>query len=311
MSYQVEMISELDGLSLASTAENIPKYISTKNCTALLIGVQCLENGAAIPTAANIHAKMGTIEIVVSNKDGGGTQFSMDFDDIPPLMEKIYGKPLPGVQGLTANNDFCHFQYWLPLSPDPWSSKFGYRDAIVRFLTAADGSEADTYKLYVAALLHDESPQYYIQTLNNPFTATSGVYKDLDIPEGAAIMGTYAMGTTSLFALTSSDAPTIDELALYVGNTERNRINTRCIHAYTPTGFYIVPNTTLAASTVTSTDNATAASAMGGSKYVFWDLGYRRQSGIPIGNAWKLRIKPAASDAVRVYPLIAMRARGG
>lgn len=299
MAYQVEMISELDNVSLASTAEIIDKYISNKNCTALLIGVQCLENGIAIPTAANIHAKMGTVEIVGSNKNGGGTQVSIDFDDIPPIMEKVYGKPMPGVTGTQANNQYIHFQYFLPLSPDPLSSKFGYEGARIKFLTTADdGATSDNFRLYVAALLHDEPPQYFIQMLNNSYTATANVNKDLDIIEGGNLMGAYVMGTTSLDNISSTDTPTINELAVVVNGTEKSRINTRCIHAFTPTGFYMVAGVTV-----------TSSYLVGGSEYVFWDLGYRRGYGIPIGNQWKLRIKPQASDAVRAYPLIAVRTR--
>jgi hypothetical protein len=302
MAYQVEMISELDGLSLGSGAEIIDKYISTKNCTALLIGVQCL-HASAVPTqplAAAIHTKLGTVEIVVSNKDGGGSQVSIDAADIPPLMEKIYGKPMPGIIGTNTNNRYQHFQYFLPLSPDPWSPKFGYRDARVKFKTGTDAAatDSDTYKLYVAAILHDEMPQYYIQMLNNSYTATSGVNKDLDIPESGVLMGAYAMGTTSLDNLTSSDAPTINELALVVNNTERSRINTRTIHAFTPTGVYMVAGVT-----------PTSTYLVGSSEYVFWDLGFRRGYGVHIGHEWKLRIKPQASNAVRMYPLVAMGVR--
>ncbi len=298
MAYQVEMVSDLDGLSLAATAEVIDKYISTNNCTALLIGVQTIEEGGSIPTAALIHAKIGTIEIVVSNKDGGGSQVSIDVDDIPPIMEKVWGKPMPGVIGTQADEYYQHFQYFLPLSPDPLSSRFGYRDARVKFLTTATETNSDNFKLYVAAVLHEEPPQYYIQMLNNSYTATANVNKDIDLIEGGTIMGAYAMGTTSLQDLTSSDAPTINELALVVGRTERSRINTRCIHAFTPTGFYMVAGVTV-----------TSSYLVGGSKYIFWDLGYRRGYGVPIGNEWKLRIKPQASDAVRMYPLIAMPVR--
>ncbi len=299
MGYQLEMISELDGKSLASTAEVIDKYISSKNCSALLIGVQCLQDGSTLPLVANIHTKMGTIEIVASNKDGGGVKVSIDADDIPPMMEKMSGKPgisMPGLMEKTtqADNTYVHFEYWLPLSPDPWSGKYGYRDARVKFLTSGTQTNSDTYKLYVAALLHDDPPQYYIEMLNNAFTATSGTNKDLDLSEGGTIMGAYAMGTTSLQDLTTADAPTIDQLALVKNNSEAERINSRCINAFTPVGIHMVAGTTV-----------TTNSGVGGTEYMFWDLGYKRGYGIPIGRNWKLRVKPLSSHAVRIYPVIA------
>jgi hypothetical protein len=297
MAYQVEMITELDGKSLQSGAEVIDNYISTKNCTGLFVGVQCMEN-ATLPTAANIHTKMGTFEIVASSKDGGGTQVSLDADDIPPMMEKFYGKPMPGIYGSDADDQYLHFQYFLPLSPDPLSSKFGYRDARFVVKTSATQTASDAYKLYVAALLHDEKPQYYIQMLNRSFTASSGVNSDYDLPENQLLMGTYAMGTTSLQGLGTSDAPTIDQLAIVVNGSEKERVSTKMLHAYVPDGIYDV------AGTVTST------AAIGGSVYVFWDLGYKRGYGIPIGKDWKIRVKPLASDAVRLYPMIAMSTGG-
>lgn len=293
MSYQVEMITELDGKSLQSGAEVIDNYINTKNCTALLIGVQCMED-TTLPTAANIHTKIGTIEIVASAKDGGGTQVSIDADDVPPFMEKLYGKPLPGIYGADTDNNFLHFQYFLPLSPDPLSSKFGYREARFVVKTSATQTASDAYKLYVAAILHDVEPQFYIQVLNRAFTASSGVNSDYDLPEGGLLMGIYAMGTTSLQDITTSDAPTIDQFALLVNNSEKEKISTKSLQAFSPVGTYDV------AGTVTST------AAIGGPEYLFWDLGYKRGYGIPIGRNWKIRVKPLASDAVRLYPLVAM-----
>jgi hypothetical protein len=299
MGYQVEMISELDGKSLASTAEVVDKYISSKNCTALLIGVQYLQNGSTLPTAVDdVHVKMGTIEIVASNKDGGGTQISIDADDIPQMIAKMSGKSGVANTGqlgaaTQANNTYCHFEYWLPFSPDPWSSKYGFKDARVKFITAANPTNTDTYKLYVAALLHDEPPQYYIEMKNNAFTATASTNKDLDLPEGGTLMGAFAMGTTALQDLTTSDAPTIDQLALVVNNSERERISTKCINAFYPVGVYMVASTT-----VTSTQSIAV-------EYMFWDLGYKRGYGIPVGRNYKLRVKPLASDAVRMYPVIA------
>lgn len=307
MSYNWVMISELDGLSLGSGGEQIDKYLSQKNVTALLIGVQCLENGSTIPTAANIHTKIGTIEVVGSNLDGsGGSQVSIDVDDIPPLMEKLYGKAQPGIMGSQADNQFIHFQYFLPLSPDIYSSKFGYRDARIKIITSGTQTNSDTYKLYVAALLHNEKPSHYIQMLNNNFTATANVNKDLDLPEGGKLMGAYAMGTTSLNDLTTSDAPSINELAVVVDNTEKERVNTRALLGINPTGVYMVGGTTV-----------TSTAAVGGSEYIFWDLGWLSSArnvnlseGLNIGKNWKLRVKPQAADAIRVYPLIAMPAAG-
>ncbi len=134
--------------------------------------------------------------------------------------------------------------------------------------------------------------------LNHAFTASSGVNTDYDLPENELLMGTYAMGTTSLQNLTSSDAPTIDQLALVINNSEKERVSTKMLHAYSPVGTYDV------AGTVTST------ALIGGPEYVFWDLGYKRGYGIPIGKGWKIRVKPLASDAVRLYPMIAMRTGG-
>lgn len=295
MVYTLEMITELDGRALQSGAEVVNNLIDSRNCTALIIGVQCLEN-ATLPTAANIHSKIGTIEIKAHPKDGGNTQVSIDADDIPPMIGKFFGKPQPGIYGADADNNYLHFQYFLPLSPDPLTPKFGYSGARLVIKTTATETASDTYKLYVAAILHEDEPSYYIQMLNRPFTATSGVDSDYDLPVGGNLMGVYAMGTTSLQDITTSDAPTIDQLAIVVNNSEKEKISTKAIHAYTPVGTYDV------ATTVTST------AAIGGPEYVFWDLGYKRGYGIPIGTAWKIRVKPLAGDAVRLYPMIAFNA---
>lgn len=298
MAYQIEMIPELDGKTLTAGADVIDKYISSKTCTALLIGVRVTETGGTIPTAANIHTKIGTIEVVASNKDGGGVQVSIDADDIPPMIEKMSGKPgiaNTGIMGSQTDTRIQHFQYWLPLSPDPWSPKFGFRDAKFKISTSGTNTNitSTATKIYVAALLHDDMPEHFIEMKNSGFTAVSGTNKDLDLIEGGSIMGAYAMGTTSLQDLTTSDAPTIDQLALVVDNSEKERINSRCINAFNPTGVYMVAGTTV-----------TSTSAIGGSTYMFWDLGYRKGYGIPIGRNWKLRTKPLASNAVRLYPIV-------
>lgn len=301
MAYQWEMISELEAKSLSSGGETVDKYISTKNCTALMIGVQCLENTNTIPTVANICTKIGTIEIVASNKDGGGPQVSYDADDIAPLMEKLYGKAMPGIYGTQTNDQYEHFQFWLPLSPDPWSSTYGFRDARLKITTSGTQTNADTFVLYVGALLHDQKPSYYVQTLMHSETGVASNGKvDEDLPEGGTLLADYAFATTNLSDLTTSDAATINDIALVVDNSEQARISNRCMHAFFPTGTYDV------ATTVTST------SAVGGSSYLFADYGWMKAAkdgqlhGIPIGRNWKLRLKTNAADAIRNYQMVAM-----
>jgi len=294
MGYSIQMLSELDGVALASGAEVIDKYISTKNCTGLLIGVKSQENGGTIQTLANIFTKMGTLEVVVSNQNGGGSQVSIDWDDIPSYTERIMH---PGLQshitGTQADDNWVFASFFIPLSPDPYSPKFGYRDARIKLLTSGTQTASDNYSVYAAALLHDQAPEYYVQMIQNAYTTSSGVNKDFDLPEGQLLMGVHAFGTTSLGDLTATDAPTIDQFALVVDNSERERINARALAALQPRGFY----------------NLTATPTTASADYLFWDLGFKKGFGIPIARNWKLRVKTLASDAARIYPLIAFRER--
>lgn len=304
MSYVREMISELEGYSLAAGGGVVDKYISTKNCTGLLIGVQCLENGATVPTRANIATKLGTIEVWASTKDGGGPQVSYDFDDLPALNEKLFGLPQPSVIGTQTDNRYQHIQYFLPLSPNPLLPTFGFRDARLKITYSGTETASDTYLIWVGAILHDVKPSYYIQSLLHTETGVASNGKvDEDMTEGGHFMGAYAFSTTSLQDLQLSDAATINDFAVVVDNSELSRLSNRVMHAEYPPVTYLTSGTTVASSEV---------DGFGGTSYHFWDTGWKLSKkdgqlhGIPIGRNYKLRMKTNAADAIRAYHFTAL-----
>ncbi len=296
MGYSWEVLGELEAKSLASTGEIVDKYISSGNCTALIIGVRCLEN-ATQPTAANVHTKIGTVNIVASPSIVGGNQVSIDADDIPPMLPLLNpwsrGDIQSSVYGTHVDNQYQHYQYYIPLSPDPYQSKFGYRDARIKIEASGTETNADAFDINVQGLIHDEMPEFYVQCLLNSFTGATGDSKtDLKLPQGGMLMGAMAFGTTSLQDLTSSDAPSIRAMAILKNNTQFKRQHSRCMLAERPRGVYMVGGTTV---TVTSPD------------YMFYDIGWRKGQGIPImDNNTYLEVVTAAADAIRVYPLVAM-----
>lgn len=267
-----KIITKLEGKTLQATAENIEETISVDNCTQINIGLEALEAGGTQPTLANMVDKLGTVEIKKN-----GTQVSIDADDIAYFVEKIYGE-LPVVQGTQTDNYYQFLQLAMPLSPYPYCPEFGYQDATIVHKTAADPGTMDTSKLYVEAVTHNVAPKYSIQMIGTNFTATANSNKDIDI-SGKFLMGVHAFGTTGLANLTTSDALTIDEMAILYDTVENIRTKSKFLHAETPN---------------TNGD------------YLLWDLGFAEGKGKPIMPNTQLRIKPKASDAARVYPIIAV-----
>jgi hypothetical protein len=297
MGYSWEVLGELESKTLASGGEIVDKYISSGNCTALRIGVRCLEDGGTVPTAANIHSKIGTINVVASPSIVGGNQVSLDADDIPPMLQMLNpwsrGDVQSSVYGTQTDNQYQHFQYYIPLSPDPYQSKFGYRDARLKVESTSTQTASDNYDITVEGLIHDDMPEFYVQCLLNSFTGATGDAKtDLKLPQGGMLMGAMVMGTTSLQDLTTSDAPSVRAVAVLKNNTQFKRQHTRCMLAERPRGVYMVGGTTV---TVTGPD------------YMFYDVGWRKGQGIPIvDNNTFLEIVTASAHAVRAYPLVAM-----
>lgn len=309
MTYVRQMVSELEGYSLAVGGGNVDKYISTQNCTGLYIGVQCLESGGTVPTRANIATKLGQVEVWASTKDGGGPQVSYDFDDLPGLLEKL---PIdgvmprqPSVRGTQTTAYFQHIAYYLPLSPCPLVPTFGFRDARLKITYTGTETASSNYLLWVGAILHDVKPSYYIQSLMRTETGVATLGKvDQDMTEGGHFLGAYVMGTTSQQDLTTSDATTLTDIGVVVDNSEIARWSARALFADQQPSTYLVGGTT-----VTSTDSAAGGA---GTEYMFYDTGWNLSArdgmihGIPIGRNFKLRLKTNAPDAIRAYHLTAL-----
>lgn len=297
MGYTWEVLGELESKTLASGGEIVDKYISSGNCTALRIGVQFLESGGT-PVIANVHSKVGTVNVVASPSIVGGNQVVLDADDIPQMGILMNpwskGDIQHGVIGQHSTVNMFHYPYFIPLSPDPYQSKFGYRDARIKIEATSTETNTGSYNVTVEGLIHDEMPEFYIQMLNNAFTGATGDAKtDLKLPQGGMLMGALLMGTTSLYDLGTSDAPAIHSVSLLKNNTVFKRQTNRCMLAEHPVGVYEV----MGSSTITINSH----------DYLFYDVGWRKGQGIPItDNNTYLEIVTAAAQAIRVYPLMAM-----
>lgn len=297
MGYSWEVLGELESKTLASGGEIVDKYISSGNCTALRMGVQFLESGGT-PAVANVHSKIGTIDIVASPSIVGGNQVVLDADDIPQMRVNMTPWNVidiqHGVIGTHSTVNMFHYPYYIPLSPDPYQSKFGYRDARLKIESTSTETNTGTYNITVEGLIHDEMPEFYITMQNNAFTgAASDAKTDLKLPQGGMLMGALLMGTTSLMDLGTSDAPTIHSVSILKNNTIFKRQTNRCMLAERPVGVYeVVGSSTI---TINSHD------------YLFYDVGWRKGQGIPItDNNTFLEITTASAHAVRCYPLVAM-----
>lgn len=298
MGYTWEILGKLDDKAISSSGETIDEYITRANCTAVRFTVTALQNTGTQSTAANFHSKVGTFKISASPSIVGGDQVNIDADDIPPMLTMLSpyarGDIRAGVEGTATDDRYQHFEYYVPFSPDPYQPTFGFEDARLKIEFTSTETNTDGFRVTVEGLIHDQMPEYYIETKLNTFTgATGNATTDLKLPKGGILMGAYAMGTTSLQDLTTSDAPSIRRIGILRNNTVYNQQHGRCMNAERPRGVYMVGGTTV---TVVSPD------------YMFYDVGWRKGQGVPIGDDQTyLRVTTAAADAINVYPLVAMR----
>lgn len=287
---------EIDNISLNSAGQVIDTYMDVRNVTAIQLMVTF--NGNAGTVLEDIHNKLGVIEVHIGGDQGGGAKFSIsNLIDLPYY--SMYASKQYIQQGLRIQGagNISTYMYTIPLSPNPLFPKFGFKGGrlVIRTNDNPASGNATSFTLRVGFLVHDDDPQYYINTHTISGTGgTGGKFFDFALMPGSLLMGALGYGTTSYSDLLFTiDAVTIRDFAVVVGTSEEYLARSAYLMANIPIGI-LTQGTSV---TILSTH------------YLWWDLGWHTGTGLLTNEEWKFRIRSGAADTYRLHIFEAVKYR--
>jgi len=221
---------ETDRAGGAVLATHQFEWKSDKPVHGFRLTMQFLQDGATLPTIANVLTQMAT-DITVRQ---GGMWFSMSATDLYHFLRQASGFNYTVHQsdGTGADNHSMSISLDVPLAPlsgQFWlDEEYGLDPAngtiVVELTVPADANNLDTRKYTLTAFsLKGKNPTKCIQRVSrNLVPAGTGDGSYIDLPSGGDVM-LYDIAffhTTALTAGTTSDVTTIESLSLEINQTE-------------------------------------------------------------------------------------------
>ena len=212
--------------TLGATADTLSEeWVDKSPINAILLQMKFAQNGATLPTKANVLTQFGS-EIRVTY--GGKTIFKMSPTDLFELMQRLSKKNLVLhiSDGTGADNHIMTAQLIIPFGKhidfDRLNGKYGLdptkKTVAIEIDYPADGNNIDGRKLTIAGIeVVGSSPNKYIQrnsVTKTPNSTTETAYHDLPNGSNIVLQDLFIYQTTSLGDGTTSDIETIEKIWL-------------------------------------------------------------------------------------------------
>lgn len=301
--------------SIAAAGQTFTKEFPSDFAVTMLalthVGVQVTDEA----TLAETLAGFGEIEISTRN----GTPIKLDADDLYYLNRDLL-KKTPYMSKVTDATDNLIKQLTLlyPLNPaGVWDQKMGItpeQNAKVKVVAGSDtAAGTDARKLTITAIgIEGINPPTFMGAYLDSFTAKVGDnFKDVQEDRNNGILGEYLFTTTGREDLTTTDAPGVKSMGWAVSNSVKTKVKADVLEAMN--GAIVFNGTPYSHTHAAVTTGAVAtgagvAPAVPNSDYHLLDLGLRdADPGVPFVSKLQAYIDAGVAEAMRLYPLIAVR----
>lgn len=306
----VEIVSEE---SITSAGETIVKDFPSDFIVTALAIEQKGQNVTDEATLTEILAGFGEIEVSTLY----GTPIKWDADDLYYFNRDVLRKP-PYISGITesTDNEYRYASLIVPFNPrGVWDPTMGITPASkgrVKIVAGGDTAAGmDGRSITITALgVEGGNPQSFLGAYLDSFTSIVGDnYRDIQRDRVVGVMGAYLFSTTGPEDLTTSDAPGCKHMGWGVTRSLKNKIGRSALQQLFNNIDVAQRHTHTENTAATYTQNATTASSTApNSDYVLLDTGlHRGEVGIPYVDDLQIYINAGVAEAMRLYPLLAIR----
>lgn len=187
----------------------------------LTVALNCLENGAALPTMAQAFTQLGDLQI----KKGGSSVINWDLDDYLQYYYNKFGKS-PVRAGSVADNNQVRFMFGILFGESfPWEQKWdlahglfrGTKSHSLELVVPADGGAMDARTVDISVITNSggSKPETFLGHLKQTPTMNSGAEVLVDLGEtGEELAEIFAFQTTNIDDGVAAETTSIEDVRI-------------------------------------------------------------------------------------------------